>query len=60
MVEWLTLLLPIQKVPVSNLGTDTGYARWGLSLFYSVPPGEFGDITLNLGHDRFLQTLSNL
>jgi hypothetical protein len=32
-VEWLTLLLRIRKVPASNLGPETGYPDWGFRGF---------------------------
>jgi hypothetical protein len=32
-VEWLTLLLRIREVPVSNLGLENGYPDWGYSCF---------------------------
>jgi hypothetical protein len=49
--SWLTFLLHIRKVPSSNIGH--GDRLWGLSWFYSVPPGDCRDITLKFGHDRF-------
>jgi hypothetical protein len=54
-VNWLTLLLPIQKLQGSNLGPETSYPDWGFSWYSSVPSGEFRDSTLKLGHDHFLQ-----
>jgi hypothetical protein len=52
MVEWLTLR--IREAPGSSLGSESGYPDGGFSWFSSVPPGEFKDSTLVLGHDRFL------
>jgi hypothetical protein len=46
----------IREVPGSNLSPDTGYPDLGFSWLFSVPPGKFWDITLKLGHDRFLPT----
>jgi hypothetical protein len=43
LVQWLTLLLRIRKVPGSNLGPETGYHYLGFSWFYSVLPGEWRD-----------------
>jgi hypothetical protein len=40
------VLLRIRKVTVSNLGMETGNPDWGLSLFSSVPVGEFRNGTL--------------
>jgi hypothetical protein len=45
----------IREVAGSNLSPDTSYPDWGCSWFSSVPPGEYQDSTLELGHDRFLQ-----
>jgi hypothetical protein len=55
--EWLTLLLRIREVSVSNLGSETGYPDWGLSWYFSVSPGEFRNSTIQLGYDRFLPNL---
>jgi hypothetical protein len=52
--EWLTLLLRIREVLVSNLGLETGYPEWELSWFFSVPPGKWRDSALRLGRGRFL------
>jgi hypothetical protein len=52
-VEWLTLLFPIREAPGSSLGSESGYPHGGFSWLSSVPPGEFKDSTLVLGHDRF-------
>jgi hypothetical protein len=40
-VKWLTLLLRTLVVWGSNLCPDTGYSDWGVSWFFSVPPGKF-------------------
>jgi hypothetical protein len=53
-VERLTLLLRIREAPGSSLGSESGYPDGGFSWFSSVPPSEFKDSTLVLGHDRFL------
>jgi hypothetical protein len=53
-VERLTLLLRIREAPGSSLGSESGYPDGGFSWLSSVPPGEFKDSTLVLGHDRFL------
>jgi hypothetical protein len=45
---WLTLLLHIQKVLVSNLGPENGYHDWAFSRFPSVPPGKCWDSTLKI------------
>jgi hypothetical protein len=52
-LEWLTLLLRIREVPGLNIDPETGYPEC-FRLFYSVPPGDCRDSTLQLGHDRFL------
>jgi hypothetical protein len=54
-VEYLTILLRIWKVPRSNLGPKTGYPDSEFSWFSSAPPGKFRDSVLNLGHDRVLR-----
>jgi hypothetical protein len=48
-VEWLKLLR-FREVTGSDLSPETGYPDWVFVVF-SVPPGEFLDITLKLGHD---------
>jgi hypothetical protein len=53
-VEWLTLLLRIRKVPGLNLGSETGYPDLGFSWFSPVPPGKCWDTSLKLGDDCFL------
>jgi hypothetical protein len=53
-IEWLTLLFRIPKVPGSNLGPEIDYPDSGFSEFSSAPPGDCLDSTLKLGHDRFL------
>jgi hypothetical protein len=40
----------IRYVPGSKLGPAYPYSGW----FSSVPPGEFRNSTLKLGHDRFI------
>jgi hypothetical protein len=37
-----------------NLGLETGYHERGFSWFFSVPPGEYRNNILKLGHDSFL------
>jgi hypothetical protein len=44
-VKWLTLLLHNQEVPGSNIGSETGYPDWGISWFFSVPPGNAGIVS---------------
>jgi hypothetical protein len=46
MVEWLTLLLRIREVLLSNLGPENGYPDWRFSWFSSVPPDKYCDSTL--------------
>jgi hypothetical protein len=41
------LLIRTREVPFSNLGPETGWP-WDLSSFSLVPPGKYGDSTLNL------------
>jgi len=48
MVECLTLLLLIGKVPGLKLGLETCYPGRGLSWLFSVPPCKFRDSILNL------------
>jgi hypothetical protein len=38
-IEWLTTLLHIREVQGLNLGPETDYPDWDLSLLSSVPPG---------------------
>jgi len=38
LVEWLTLLVCIQKVPVSNIGPETDYPDFICVFFSSVLP----------------------
>jgi hypothetical protein len=40
-VEWLTLLLRIREVPVSNFGPDVGHPEWALMSISTVSPGKF-------------------
>jgi hypothetical protein len=42
-VQWLTLLRSIRKVPGSYFGPETGYPGWFLSWFFSVPSGKCRD-----------------
>jgi hypothetical protein len=44
----------IRKVLGPKLGPETGYPESGFSWFSSVPPSEFLDSTLKLGHNSFL------
>jgi hypothetical protein len=41
-VEWLTLLLRIRKVPSSNLGTETGYLDYSFRRFPQSIQGNDG------------------
>jgi hypothetical protein len=52
-VQWLTILLRIRKVPGSYLGLETGYPD-RFPWFSSVHPGKCWDNSLKLRHDRFL------
>jgi hypothetical protein len=40
---------------VRFLAIANGYPDWGFLWISSIPPGEYRDSTLNLGHDRFLR-----
>jgi hypothetical protein len=51
-LEWLTLLLLIREVPGSNIGPETAYPDWGISLFSQAFQASVG--ILKLGHDSFL------
>jgi hypothetical protein len=46
-VEWLTLLLRNRKVPMSNLSPMTGHRDCRSLWFFSVPPVNYQDSTLN-------------
>jgi hypothetical protein len=52
-IEWLTLLLRVQEVPGSNLGTETSYPNC-FSWFFSVYPGYCWASTIKLCQDHFL------
>jgi hypothetical protein len=46
-VEWLILLLGIRGVRGSNPNLGSGYTKWSLTSFSSVPPGKCGHSSLN-------------
>lgn len=47
-VEWIAFVLPIRKIPASNLGLESDYSGGDFSWVSSAPPGIFG-----IGHGRF-------
>jgi hypothetical protein len=47
MIEHLTFLLHTRKGQSSILGPETGYPDWVILLYFSVPPDERQDSTLN-------------
>jgi hypothetical protein len=57
-VEWLTLLLHIRKVPDSDLGPETSFRALGFSFLFTVPRGECQSSAMKLSHDRFLSNSS--
>jgi hypothetical protein len=58
-VKWLTLLLRIREVQGSNLGPGDRLSWLRFSCFSSVPPSEFQDSALKLGHDPSYLILFN-
>lgn len=58
-VERLELLLCIWKVLSSNLGPETNYLDWDLTLFSSVYPDKCKDSTLNWAMTTFFHNLSS-
>jgi hypothetical protein len=58
-VKWVALLLRIQNVPGSNLGSKNAFAGWQFSVFSSVQPLNTATVP-QVGHDRFLLCLFQL
>jgi hypothetical protein len=44
-VEIALMLLTYNQVLSLNAGQGSGYLAWGFSLFSTVPPGKYWDIT---------------
>jgi hypothetical protein len=63
--QYLLTLISTKRCRVINppasysgvLGSEIGYPDWGFPWFSSVPPGEYLDITLKLGHMHFFSSL---